>query len=314
MPKEQLEDLDLEKSEGEESLDDIFERHEGGKKDPVEEDENQNEEPAETEEVEPAEQEEPAEAEEAEESAPALDGFDQELWQSVPPAAQKAFAEREAAIRQEAAEAQSYRQQFGFVGEYYNQHRQAMAIHGVTPEQGLRQILALNDLAQQNPAEYLNTFQKLTGFDIADWVQNQQAEQDYLTPEQQQLTAIQADWNQFKSQQLQAQADQQIAAFSADPKNKFFGRPDVQAKVAEFFRRGVTRSLPEAYDMAVVSIPEVRQLMAQEAASPGVRSTSQAAEKAKRMATRKLPEQSVITTEAQSPEESEDAVFRRYGM
>lgn len=241
----------------------------------------------------------------------APEGIDADLWQKIPADAQQAFVAREAGLQ----EAAKFKQDFGFINDYMARHGQAMAIHGMTPEQSLRQLMALNDLAQQNPAQYLQTFQQMTGFDIAGWVNAQQAEYDYLTPEQQQLQAMQQQMQQMQHQQAQAWVDQRLAAFAADPKNKFYGRPSVQAKMTEFINRKVTQDLDEAYQMAIWSLPEVREEMSKEAAGFTPRSTASAVEKAKRMTTVKVPEQSVSTPKAALSYKAETSrIFDKHGL
>jgi hypothetical protein len=134
-------------------------------------------------------------------------------------------------------------------------------LQGMSPDQGLRQLVGVAQMLAQNPKQGLQYVAQVYGVNLADLVE----QQPYIAPEvsalQQQIQQMEQRWQQqqFYSQQQQTAAvyksvNDQLKAFetatdaSGQPKWPHYDR--LQDHMAQLITGGMAQTLEDAYDKA----------------------------------------------------------------
>lgn len=93
-----------------------------------------------------------------------------ELWASIPPAVQAVIHKREIEIanaaRKYGNEAKQIREQYGEIGQFVEGNRERWAINGYTPSQAIAQLVALDNLAQKDPVQFIQLAAQRAGIDL----------------------------------------------------------------------------------------------------------------------------------------------------
>lgn len=181
--------------------------------------------------------------------------------------------EMEADYTRKTTELADQRKSYEELIKVFEPYQQQLALAGKTPAQAAQQLLAAQKVLDTNPLEGLKWLAQSYGVDITSLIPKQ--DEVYTDPE---LKKLRDEINQLKSerqreaqmqQQAQAQAIQkQIDDFrsakdaNGQPKYPYFDK--VRSLMGPLVAEGKT--LDEAYDNVVYTLPEVRERIASEAA------------------------------------------------
>lgn len=162
-----------------------------------------------------------------------------------------------------------HRRRFEPIGEVISPYEQVWASQGLSPDQGLRSVMAAYQQLNQDPQGTLIRLAQHYGVDL----ESAYAEQPYVPPEvqglQQQLQQVQSQFQQQQQafeQQQYARLNQEIQAFQTavdehgNPKAPHF--ESVFNSMVQLARAGLATSIQEAYDKAVALNPELRAQIA----------------------------------------------------
>jgi hypothetical protein len=189
------------------------------------------------------------------EDVPVPDAFkDLPQWAELPKEVKDKVIAQEAQYKQQVDELSGFQQSWKPVADIAEQYRPLLAMEGKTVEQGMLQLLEVNNFARSGePLDYINWYCQQRGVDFIDLVAQQVQAQEQVDPVvyglQQKINHLESQLGgfnaQFQSQQLQ-QVDQVIADFAKD-------RPNfkaVEQDMAFFISNKRAKNLDEAYSLA----------------------------------------------------------------
>lgn len=171
---------------------------------------------------------------------------------------QEQWKETEGFVTQRNQEYAGFRREAEPLLEVIKPYSQYWAQQGLSPAQGVTQVLSYAEALANDPASVIPQLAEMYGVDLRQLV----AEQPYVDPEvaalKQQLAAIQNErqtWAQQQQQQQHTRIAEEIQAFQSatdeqgNPKAPHFDR--VFDRMLGLARGGLAQNIQDAYDMAV---------------------------------------------------------------
>jgi hypothetical protein len=192
------------------------------------------------------------------------------LWKDVPPAVRQAIARREADVHKEFTRRDNdltFAREFQRISQPYEPVLRQL---GATPLQAVQSLMqSLWTLTTADPVtrgQFIQNLARQYGAQIP--AQGQTAQQPQLPPDMQHYFAQQNQLNRQLQSQVQsliqerqsaeqARLTAEIQTFQSDPANKFFTH--VADDMIRLLEKGAADSLKEAYDLAVLRRPDLRE-------------------------------------------------------
>lgn len=193
-------------------------------------------------------------------------------WTALDPEVRDEIVKRELDMRNGI---ESYKDKAGYADRFYNMitpYRAIMNKEGIKDDQLLEnmlntsyrlyagspeeKVMTLIQLAQRNGVNIEGVVQAATNLS-----QGKNAVDPNLLALQQQLGAVQNQYNEFSQAQLNqqfTQYSQTVTEFAADPAHKYINEPGVRDFMASIVESGQASSLKDAYEKAIGAIPDVR--------------------------------------------------------
>lgn len=175
------------------------------------------------------------------------------------------------------------------VDDVLERYRPLYAARGVAPEQALSSLFEAQKILEERPVEAIQVLARQYGVDLTRFAPQPQTQAPATAPQTNDpvLTSVQRELAELKqflsSQQQQAQAaeqaqvEQSIAQFAADPKHAHF--PTVRTAMGALMQAGIAKDMSDAYDMACRAHPEVWKAI--QTADADAKAKADAAERAK---------------------------------
>ena len=280
------------------------------------------EEVVETEEITDQPEEEAIETEQATSSvdAPASWSAEQRKnWAEIPPETQSYIAEREKQVNDQFSRMGQEIAAFKPVGEALQQHEQTFARHGMTPIQGVQELLKVQDRLDSDPAGTLKAIADMYGVDLSQ-LANGGAEQGETSPQvahlekqvqslQSRLTATEQQTEQQKQRDYELEVDKakkELADSKIEEKPHY---ERLKPAILEILTSGMARDFTEAYEKAAWSDPEARKTLQEAEKKAELEAKAKAAAEAKKAAKVNVGAKSKQTVTAPKTwEETADAV------
>jgi len=211
-----------------------------------------------------------------------------EKWSTLSPDVRRYVAEREAETHRRITEQGQEVAKLKQLDEVVAPYRQAFNLAGVQEAAALRQVLETQALLQRDPVNGLRWIAQQFGV-TADQLVQMVPQPRQLAPEAQalwnevqQLKAANAAQQAQQQQAMQTGLQAEIAEFSKD-------RPHFEAvreKMGQLIGSQVASGLADAYEMAILAVPEIRQqvLAEERKAALAEQEKARQAESAKRAA------------------------------
>lgn len=189
-------------------------------------------------------------------------------WDKVPPELKKMIAEREQEVHRGFTRMDEERQFGRQIKEVVNPYMPIIASKGGNAASVVQNLLntsyILETASPEGKIKAIQSIAKDYGIDLA--AAAQESQNNWVDPN---ISALQNEIQQLKSArnnedmqrnlQIQQQAQNDIVAFSADPKNVHF--ETVRGEMAALMQSGLASGLQDAYDKAVWANPAVRSML-----------------------------------------------------
>lgn len=232
-------------------------------------------------------------------------------WNRLPLAIQQALNEDYARV----AKADAELQQWG--GVITPERAQALTAQYGSPQQAVKQLLAISDYAARDRPGFLRWFAQQGGIDLNQVVQGAQqgGEQPPAgdqNPLMQRVVQLQEQVQNLIAQQTQGAQTQvmsEIDAFARDPAHPYFN--DVREHMGALMKAGKAANLQEAYDMATWAVPSVRTSLLEQRTQAAMQQNAQKVQQAKQAGGSITGSPAGATVAADEPERDLDAELAR---
>lgn len=205
-------------------------------------------------------------------------------WNRLPPAIQAALTEDYTRQQQADVELGKFR------SVITPERAQALIAETGSVEQGLQRLLAISDIATQNPIGFVQWFLQQRGIDPRQLAQGATAQGEQppaeaphpIMQEVVQLRNQVQSLIQQQTQGAQTQVMSEIDAFSRDPAHPYFN--DVREHMGALMKAGKAANLQEAYDMATWAVPQVRKSLLEQQTQAAMQANAQKVQQARQAA------------------------------
>jgi len=206
---------------------------------------------------------------------------EQEAFLKLPSGIQEVVArresEREAGLQEKLQGATYAQERLGALERIVAPRRQGWAAQGLGEAQAIEQLIALSDMANNKPGEFIQWLAKTTNYDLDNLLDEggddyDGGEEDSVSPEivnrLNQLEGLVAQNAEIERQAVQSQAQDVYNQFvdekdgSGQPKHPHFAK--VQNVMGTLIQMSQAASLDEAYAKAIWLDPEIKDKLIQE--------------------------------------------------
>lgn len=218
----------------------------------------------------------------------------QEKWAGIPPETQAYIAEREKQAHDQISRMGQELSAFKPVGDALQQHEQTFSRHGMTPIQGVTELLKVQDMIDNDP---VGTLVKLAGqynVDLSQLANGDSTQGDtspqvaQLTQQVNQLTSRLSATEQHSEQQKQQEFQNEVTRAKEElAKSGIEQRPHYEAlkqDIVDLLEGGKASSFAEAYEKAAWANPETRTTLLKEQQKADLDAKAKAAAEAKKAA------------------------------
>jgi hypothetical protein len=185
----------------------------------------------------------------------------QAKFNSLPPDVQDAIIERESEVEKGFTKLDEDRNFGKSLKEVITPYMATIQAEGGTPQGAVKDLLntayVLRTGSPQQKAAIVQQVIKQYGID-PNLVANQQPQQMQAAPQFDPAEIERNIMNKLQTQQMNDKVANELAAFTADPKNVHFSNPTVKDYMSSLLGAGKAKDYQDAYDQAIWLVPEIR--------------------------------------------------------
>lgn len=240
------------------------------------------------------------------------------LFATLPPEAQQVVAKRESDrdkfLTQKSNEYSQNLQQFTELDHAFNGMEQSLSTMGYTKAQAAKELVALYNHFDTDPAGYILQVAQSRGIDLQKLASGQlDPKQVALQQQTHKISTLEQKIQSFIKQQEEqstSQLSSEIDRFSSEPGHEHFDA--VRAHMGKLIETGEANDLQGAYDMAVWANPTTRAEMLKQQEEARIKESSNRANKAKQAAGPRLSSKELTNGKASGTDNIDDFLRDAY--